>query len=306
VSENSDAVDCRPARRRGILGLKEPFIMPILSSIESRYRSLVSRRSLLSLGALFFTPSLTHAADDRGQAHAAASSASVGPFYPTQDPALVKEMVTVAHGNVARVKELVGRQQTLAKASYDWGFGDWENALGAASHVGNREIAEFLLANGARPTIFSAAMLGQLDVVKAFVAAAPGVQKIKGPHSITLLRHATAGGAQAKPVLEYLTQLGGADDRLPDKPITTEEKTRLTGSYVFGAAASERFDVAIVREALQVGRTGGVPRGLTHLGGFEFCPAGAENVRIRFSESAGSVTLTVHDPDVVLTAKKSA
>ena len=53
-------------------------------------------------------------------------------------------MVTVAHGQVARVKELVGRHQTLAKATYDWGFGDWESALGAASHVGNREIAEFL------------------------------------------------------------------------------------------------------------------------------------------------------------------
>jgi hypothetical protein len=280
-------------------------MMPIRSSLESHYRSLVSRRSLLSLGALFFTPTLTHAADDLTQAHAASSPPPVGPLYPTQDPALVREMVMVAHGNVARVKELVGRQQTLAKANWDWGFGDWESALGAASHIGNREIAEFLLANGARPTLFSATMLGQLDVVKAFVAASPGVQKIKGPHSITLLRHATAGGAQAKPVLEYLTQLGGADDRLTDKPITEEERTRLVGSYAFGSAANDRLEVTIARESLQVGRTGGMPRGLTHLGGFEFCPMGAENVRIRFSESAGSVTLTVHDPDVVLTAKKS-
>src|SRR5581483_10877114 len=95
--------------------------------------------------------------------------------FPTQEPDLVREMVAVSHGNVARVKELVGRQQTLAKAAFDWGFGDWETALGAASHVGNREIAEFLLANGARPSIFSAAMLGHLDVVKAFVSATPGV-----------------------------------------------------------------------------------------------------------------------------------
>ncbi len=35
-----------------------------------------------------------------------------------------------------------------------------------------------LIANGAQPTIFSAAMLGQTDVVRAFVAAQPGVQRI--------------------------------------------------------------------------------------------------------------------------------
>src|SRR4249919_1158897 len=140
-----------------------------------------------------------------------AAASDITTIFPTQQPELIQEFVAVAHFNAARVKELVGRHATLAKATWDWGFGDWETALGAASHVGNREIAEFLLANGARPSIFSAAMLGQLDVVKAFVAATPGVQRIKGPHSITLLRHAMAGGAQAKPVLDYLTQLGGAD-----------------------------------------------------------------------------------------------
>ena len=49
-----------------------------------------------------------------------------------------------------------------------------------------------------------------------------------------------------------------------------------------------------------------VARGLFHLGSYEFCPIGAENVRVRFAESAGAVLLTVHDPDVVLTARKKA
>src|SRR5207247_9446648 len=97
------------------------------------------------------------------------------------DPDLVREMVSVAHFNVKRVKELVERQPTLAGAAWDWGFGDWENALGAASHVGNREIAEYLIAHGARPTIFSAAMLGQLEVVKALVAGSPARPAILGP-----------------------------------------------------------------------------------------------------------------------------
>ncbi len=46
------------------------------------------------------------------------------------------------------------------------------------------------MAKGTRPTIFSAAMLGQLDIVKAFVTASPGIQRLVGPHSIRLLPHA--------------------------------------------------------------------------------------------------------------------
>ena len=57
---------------------------------------------------------------------------------------------------------------------------------------------------------------------------------------------------------------------------------------------------------MQFGRPGRFPRGLTHLGSYEFVPVGAERVRIRFSETAAGMTLTVHDPDVVLTAKKTA
>ena len=109
-----------------------------------------------------------------------------------------------------------------------------ETALGAASHVGNREIAEYLLSKGARPSIFSAAMLGQLDVVKAFVAAQPGVQKTWGPHGITLLAHAEAGGDRAKAVLDYLTTLGDANERPDLKPLTAEEMKALAGTYAFG------------------------------------------------------------------------
>jgi hypothetical protein len=268
-------------------------------------QSLFSRRTiLLSSWPLLVAPA--GAAGAALQQQGSSTPSSIGESFPTQDQDLVKEMVTVAHARVARVKELVGRHQTLAKATYDWGFGDWESALGAASHVGNREIAEFLLANGARPTLFSAAMLGHLDVVKAFVAASPGVQRIKGPHSITLLRHAMAGGAQAKPVLEYLTQLGGADDRFTEKPLTAEERTSLVGWYPFGSAGSDRMEISVSSENLQISRPGHVARGLTHLGGFEFCPMGAENVRIRFERSAADVTMAIYDPDVVLKASRVA
>ena len=109
----------------------------------------------------------------------ASTPSSASELFPAQDPALVKEVVGVSHRDIKRVRELVEHQPALARASIDWGYGDWETCIDAASHVGNRPIADFLLANGARPTIFSAAMMGQLDVVKAFIAARPGVQRTR-------------------------------------------------------------------------------------------------------------------------------
>ena len=129
--------------------------------------------------------------------------------FPTQAAELVKETVLVSHANLERLKELVDATPTLARASWDWGFGDWESALGAASHMGRRDIAEYLLEKGARPNLFSAAMLGQLPVVRAFVEASPGLQGILGPHGITLLSHAKAGGNRAAAVVEYLETVGG-------------------------------------------------------------------------------------------------
>ncbi len=121
--------------------------------------------------------------------------------------ALVQQFVANAHGNFERVKELLAQEPGLINASWDWGGGDWESGLGAASHVGRRDIAEYLLAHGARIDIFAATMLGELAVVKALVAAFPGITQVPGPHGIPLLVHAQMGGDQAKAVLEYLQSL---------------------------------------------------------------------------------------------------
>ena len=148
---------------------------------------MMTRRSFLSASPLLLAPAI---APLPAAASAEAGADVIRGDFPAHEPELVQEVVLVAHAQTARLKELVGRRPALAKVSFDWGFGDWETPIDAASHIGNREAAEFLIANGARATIFSAAMLGQLDAVKALIAAAPGIQKTKGPHSITLLRHA--------------------------------------------------------------------------------------------------------------------
>ena len=61
------------------------------------------------------------------------------------EPALVNEFVLKAHGDLGVVKQLLEEEPALLNAAWDWGGGDWETGLGAASHVGRRDIAEFLL-----------------------------------------------------------------------------------------------------------------------------------------------------------------
>ena len=95
----------------------------------------------------------------------------------------------------------------MINATWDWGGGDFETALGAASHMGHSEIANYLLENGARLDLFAAVMLGNLDIVKAALAAYPGAVNIPGPHGISLIAHAQAGGHDAKSVLEFLEAL---------------------------------------------------------------------------------------------------
>ncbi len=261
-------------------------------------RRSFSRRSFLMTGSALLATKPAMG----GQSTAATA---ISPVFPTQDPALVREVVTVSHGNVKRVKELVDRQPTLALATWDWGFGDWETALGAASHVGNREIAEYLIAHGARPTIFSAAMLGQLEVVKAFVAASPGVQRIHGPHSITLFSHAKAGGEPAKAVVAYLEQLGDADRKTESTPLTDVEAAALVGTFAYGPGPTDHITIDAPKGQLGFLRANATRRGLAQRAPREFSPVGAPNVRIKFAVDGGRATaLTVHDPDVVITAKR--
>ena len=226
--------------------------------------------------------------------------------FPSQHPALAKEIVSVSHGNLARVRELVQQHPSLAKASWDWGYGDWETALGAASHTGRREIAELLLENGAPATLFSATMLGQLDVVKAFLAAMPGGQCARGPHSLSLMVHAKLGGPLAASVVTFLESLGDADLPLRNEPIATEDRAQMEGTYRFGDRPRDSFVIDTQQNALGINRPGATWRGLLHLGGLAFHPVGAPAVRVRFErEGSKVVALTLSDPDLIVRARKA-
>jgi hypothetical protein len=227
-------------------------------------------------------------------------------FFPALHPSLVKDVVGLSHSNLEKVKELVQQHPALAKASWDWGYGDHETALGAASHVGRRAIAEFLLENGAPPTLFSATMLGQLDVVKAFIAATPGLQRIRGPHSLSLMVHAKAGGPPAAAVVAYLESIGDAALPLTDEPLSADERAMLDGRYVFGDRPRDRFIVETKPNQVSIARPGVTARFILHLGQLVFAPPGALAVRIRFEREGDRIAaLTLHDPDLVVRARRT-
>ena len=126
---------------------------------------------------------------------------------PALESTLVNEFVAKAHGDLNRVTELLTQEPALVNATWDWGGGDFETALGAAAHMGRKDIANFLLEHGARLDIFAAAMLGKLDIVKAALTAYPDALNTPGPHGIPLIVHAEKGGEDAVGVLEYLQGL---------------------------------------------------------------------------------------------------
>lgn len=128
---------------------------------------------------------------------------------PRLDADLVREFVGAGHGNLDKVKEMLEQQPALINATWDWGGGDWETALGGASHMGNKPIAEYLLSKGARMDVFCAAMLGKTEIVKAFLADDPKVVDLKGPHTISLIRHARAGKQDA--IAEMLLARGAKE-----------------------------------------------------------------------------------------------
>jgi hypothetical protein len=139
---------------------------------------------------------------------------------PRQDLDLVFSVVKAGHGKLAQLKELIAHSPALVFAAWDWGDGDWETALGGAAHIGSRECARFLLAQGARIDAFCAAMLGARDALAGLISAEPAVVTGKGPHGYTLLYHAAISGdvamaALLKPQLapearDYSQALGAA------------------------------------------------------------------------------------------------
>lgn len=181
----------------------------------------LSRRTFVPLAAGLALGATTNMhADDKPDANppAPAAGPTEAPFerdYPAPgfqpgwkkpqvNRLLVQDFVIYAHSDLPMTKKLLEKEPALLNAVMDWGGGDWESALGAGSHMGRRDIVRFLLEKGARIDIFCAAMMGQLDAVKAFLTLEPQLIDARGPHGFGLHFHAQVGGTEAEKVLDYL------------------------------------------------------------------------------------------------------
>lgn len=133
------------------------------------------------------------------------TGAAAAPKQPPLDGTLVRDFVGAGHGDLDKVKSMLAAEPGLLNATWDWKAGDFESAIGGAGHMGRRDIAEYLLSQGARMDIFVAAMLGELEIVQATLKRFPHLKDSKGPHGIPLKRHAEMGKADS--VLEYLKTL---------------------------------------------------------------------------------------------------
>ncbi|MDX2078439.1 MAG: ankyrin repeat domain-containing protein [bacterium] len=107
---------------------------------------------------------------------------------------IIKDFVISSHFNLAKVKDYLEQYPDLLRAQHQWGEDDFEDGLGAASHVGNREIAQFFIAQGVEPTMCAVAMLGDRAGVDAFLALDPQSANARGAHGITVMFHAALGG----------------------------------------------------------------------------------------------------------------
>ena len=234
------------------------------------------------------------------------------PTYPAVHPDLVAEIVGVSHFNLDRLKELVEPRPELSKSNWDWGFGDRESAIGAASHVGRKDIVEYLMSRGATPTIFTYAMLGAFDAVKSMLVLNPELINTQGPHGISLLEHVEIGLArkasnpdQAKRLMEYLQNHEALNDT-KYLLISEAEKLIYVGDYKYGQADDEGFTVKLnMRKMLSLGQLGKSGGSLLRLGKHEFTYGGAPSLRIKFDVKEGKAfALTVAEPQLILRAER--
>lgn len=233
--------------------------------------------------------------------------------YPAIPLDAVSEVVGLSHFDLDKVKALVDTRPELAKAVWDWGFGDWESAIGAASHVGRKDIVDYLIGKGAAPTIFTLAMLGANEAVKSMIKAYPGIQKSLGPHGFSLLHHARLGltiegvrKSNAQKLVDYLEKLGDADGQ-QYLALEASAKEKYLGDYRYGDKENEGFSVKLnMRKLLSLGKLGKFGGALYNIGPHTFVYNGAPSVLVVFNlEHDKVVSLTIKEPNFSVTAGKS-
>ncbi|HKH46808.1 MAG TPA: ankyrin repeat domain-containing protein [Thermoanaerobaculia bacterium] len=115
------------------------------------------------------------------------------PEQPAYGWPVINEYVAVAHGNFARMKELLDLYPKLLHANASWD----ELAVEAGAHVGFKDGVRFLLDQGAPAALPTAAMMGMTAHVKKLLAEDPGRIWECGAHNMPPIWFPAIGGGEA-------------------------------------------------------------------------------------------------------------
>lgn len=115
---------------------------------------------------------------------------------PEQPPypwPVINELVGVSHGNLARMRELLGLYPRLLHASASWD----ELGVEAGAHVGFKDGVRFLLDQGAPASLPTAAMMGMTAHVRKLLEEDPGRIWECGAHNMPPIWYPAIGGGEA-------------------------------------------------------------------------------------------------------------
>lgn len=124
------------------------------------------------------------------------------------DQQLVAQFVGNAHGNLDVVKQMLQENPALLNAVWEQ-FN--ETAIQAATQTGQRDLAEFLISQGAPVDICTAAMLGDEKRVEDLLNQDPSLAHAKGSHDYPVLYHAALSGNSR--IADLLKQHGGGEGK---------------------------------------------------------------------------------------------
>jgi ankyrin repeat protein len=143
---------------------------------------------------------------------------------PQVEQSVVEDLVGNAHGNLARVRELLDAHPDALNLRAPWN----ETAVEAATQMGNKPILDFLIARGAPVDFFTACVLERVDDVAGELAVDPTRAGARGVHDLPALYFAAIGGSLA--VAETLLAAGA------DVNARAESAAPIHGAVMGGSA----------------------------------------------------------------------
>ncbi len=141
--------------------------------------------------------------------------------------------------------------------------------------------------------------------VRSMLAAMPSLASVRGPHGLTLMHHARAGGEIAQGVVDLLAGVPESD--VPYATVPNTDTAAYIGSYRFGPGADEVAEVSLEGKdaALLIRRKGGFARSLFHLGEHRFHSVGAPDTSVVFIVESGRGTrLSINTPAPLIEAAR--